>query len=63
MLTEKQTHLVREAIREKVHNLSILIEQENAKSLREQNIKQIDRLIIDHNNYEAIYDELLRVGC
>ncbi|WP_086348753.1 hypothetical protein [Candidatus Enterococcus clewellii] len=63
MLTAAQNHLVREAIREKAHNLGQIIQHESAKPLGDQNLKQLDSLTAEWHEYNKIYDELVRVGC
>ena len=63
MLNPVQNNLIRELVREKIHNLDQLIIHENAKSLRDQNLKQIDDLQIQLNEYQAIHEEMVRVGC
>ena len=63
MLNPVQNHLVRELVKEKIHNLNQVIRQENAKPLLDQNLKQIDDLQIQLNEYQAIHEEMIRVSC
>ena len=60
MLTKKQNYLVREAIREKAHNLGEVVKHESAQPLRNQNLQRLERLTAEWHEYNNIYDELVR---
>lgn len=62
MLNPEQIKLVYGLVRKETHNLEQLIHKENAKPLKEQDIKKTDQLTEMYHQYNLIADEIQRVG-
>ncbi|MBO0438933.1 hypothetical protein [Candidatus Enterococcus ikei] len=62
MLNPEQTKLVVQAIKDKADNYAALIRNENAKPLKNQDLKKTDQLTEMYHQYNLILDVIQRVG-